>query len=162
MPTIRPSIATPTANCYVTEASANSYFEERYNSQAWDNLASSTNATAASNIKKSLLIQSTRELDRTYRFFGSKYNYGVRGQSNYQNLQFPRQSDYDADSNLYIQDDVKYATYEQALWILMRTNQRRTEEGTIVNTDMVSKEAYDYIRPYVTRQVVNSGQYPWQ
>jgi hypothetical protein len=162
MPTIKPSIGTSTANCYVTEASANSYFDVHFNSQAWDNLDGSTNATAVSNQKQALLIQATRELDRTFRFFDHKYNTGERGQDDYQALEFPRSTDYDSSSNLYIQDDVKYATYEQALWILMRTKPRRSEDDTILTRSIVGQDAYNYLLPYVNRQAKPSGNYIWQ
>jgi len=162
MPTIKPSIGTSTANCYVTEASANSYFEIHYNSQAWTNLLGNTNATASSNLKQAVLIQATREIDRTFRFFGGKYNTGQRGQTNYQTLEFPRGADYDANGDLYIQDDIKFGTYEQALWILMRTKQRRSETDTVDSRSIIGKDAYNYIDGFVNRQVVPRGSYIWQ
>jgi len=162
MATIKSSIGTATANCYVSEASANSYFDERYNSQAWDDLGGSTNATAVSNLKAQILIQATRELDRTYRFHDSKYNNGPRGASDYQHLEFPRANDYDASGNVYIEQEVKFATYEQALWILQRTQPRREEGEAIVNRTIIGKDSYNYIRPFVNRQVKPNGRYIWQ
>lgn len=162
MPTIRNSIGTSTANCYVSEASANSYFDERYNSQAWDDLGGSTNATAVSSLKAQILIQATREIDNTFRFFGNKYNFGVRGQSNYQNLEFPRSTDYDASGVLYIEDEVKFATYEQALWILQRTQPRRDEGENIVNRSIIGKDTYNFLRMFVNRQIKPTGKHTWQ
>ena len=162
MPTLKPSIGTSTANSYVSEASANSYFEVHFNSQSWTNLDGSTNATAASSLKSSLLIQATREMDRTYRFHEAKYNTGIRGATDYQALQFPRTSDTDNDGDVYILDDIKYATYEQALWIQRRTMPRTSNDESISNRSIIGKDCYNYLDKYVNRQVKPYGKYIWQ
>jgi hypothetical protein len=161
MATIRNSIATPTANCYVGLASANSYFESRWTTEKWDSIGNGTNATASDNIKSSILIQATREIDNTYRFFGSKENGGLKGADDYQALEFPRAQHVDTNGNVIIEDDIKYATYEQALWILERQTSRKTEEGTIINRAFFGKEAYTYLKPYINRQVRPVNNPPW-
>lgn len=160
---LKSSIGTSTANSYVSLASANSYYQVRINSDAWTNIESSTSSTGAYNDKKrALLIQATRELDRTFRFHGGKYNVGIRGSSDYQALEFPRANDYESDGTIYIEEDVKYAVYEQALWILQRTNARQAEGETVINRQLIGKDSYNYLRPYINQQVTPSGNHPWQ
>ena len=159
---LKSSVGTPTANSYVSLASANSYYEAHYNAQSWANLSSATNATAANEPKKKILIQATREIDRTFRFYKGKYNTGLQGETTYQALQFPRSDDYLASGTLFIEEAVKYATYEQALWIMQRTMPRQQVGETIVDRSIIGKEAYNYLRAYVTRQVIPKGKYPWQ
>lgn len=155
------SIGTPTANSYVSLASANSYFSARENAEPWNDISNATsNATAADDKKKRLLTQATRELDKTYRYYGSKANNGLRGSSDYQNLEFPRYNDVDVDGNEIIIDDVKTSTYEQALWILNRTSQKKTEDGTIINRQFIGPETFIYISPYIERTVERVGMYP--
>lgn len=162
MATVKYSIGTPTANSYVSTASANTYFNERFLSDSWDNLSDATNATAAATIRGNLLIQATKEIDRTYRFFQSKYNTGLIGATDYQALEFPRTCHTDADGNLYIDEDVKTACYEQALWILQRATPRKTETEEVIERRFVGSEAYTYLKPYVTLQAKTTGAYPWQ
>ena len=159
---LKSSIGTPTANSYVSLASANSYYNEHYNAQSWTNISSATNATASNDQKKRILIQATREIDRTFRFFKGKYNTGTQGETDYQALEFPRSNDFLSSGTLFIESAVKYATYEQALWILQRTMPRQQVGETIVDRSIIGKESYNYLNPYVTRQVQPRGKYPWQ
>jgi hypothetical protein len=111
------SIATPTADSYVSKASADEYLNARENAEAWINISNNaTTASVATATKENLLKQATREIDRTFRFQGSKYNQGIKGQDTYQFLEFPREENIDADSDPFIPVEVKFATYEQALW----------------------------------------------
>ena len=158
---LRSSIGTPTANSYVSLASANSYFQVRENSEGWNDISSSTSSTGAANDKKRrLLIQATKEIDKTYRFYGSKASDAVIGDSEYQNLEFPRTDNVDNNGNEIIIEDVKITTYEQALWILNRTSPVRTEDGEIVERAYIGKEAYLYLRPYIDRTVRKINMYP--
>ena len=160
---IKTSIATPTANSYVSVASANTYFNARHNADAWNDISScTTNTTSIREQKENLLIQATREIDRTYRFFGHKYNTGIEGDAEYQFLEFPRGHHLNADSAPIIKEEVKYATYEQALWILERTTSRKTEGGEVVQRPFIGREAYQYLKPFVNRQVPGTGIYSWQ
>jgi hypothetical protein len=159
---IKTSIGTPTANSYVSVASADEYFNGRYNSDSWLAISFATSDTATVRTdKENLLIQATRDIDKTYRFFGSKYNTGIKGQSTYQNLEFPRNDDVDVDNNLIIRDEIKYATYEQALWVIERSTQRKTEDGAVVSMAIFGKDAYNYINSYIDRTVPMTGKYPW-
>jgi len=160
---IHTSIGTSTANSYISVASANEYFNTRENSDAWIDISSeySTN-TEATTAKENLLIQATREIDRTFRFHENKYYQGIKGQDTYQNLEFPRTSNVDADGNLYIPDEVKEATCEQALWIKERTGKRTAEDGTVVEAEIIGREAYNYLKGWINRQVKIYGKYEWQ
>lgn len=158
---IKTSIATPTANSYVSVASANTYFNSRANADAWNDISSSTsNTTTVRTTKENLLTQATREIDKTYRFFGSKYNTGIRGDSDYQALEFPRSHDLLSDSTPYIEDEIKYSTYEQAVWILERQSSRKTEDGAIVKRPFIGSETYQYLKPFVLRSVQATGRWP--
>jgi hypothetical protein len=160
---IKPSIGTATANSYVSVASANTYFTEYYQSDAWDEITNATSNTTASRVEKeSLLIQATREIDNTYRFFSSKYNQGALGDTDYQNLSFPRSADTLSNGDLFIQPQVKEATYQQAIWVKLRRNKRFTSEGTLSTLPFFSSEAYNYIKGFISRQVLPTGTYPWQ
>jgi hypothetical protein len=160
---IHTSLGTPTANSYVSTASANEYFQTRENSDNWDDIGDeSTTSTIATATKENLLIQATREIDRTYRFHDTKYNQGIRGQDTYQNLEFPRFSNIDADTNLFIPDEIKYATYEQALWIRERTGKRTTEDGAVIEKQIIGDESFDYLKEWINRQTLPTGKYPWQ
>ncbi len=161
--TLKSSIGTPTANSYVTVGSANTYFASRINSDQWNDISGGTSNTATVRQKKEgLLIQATREIDHQYRYFGSKFNAGIEEQSDFQNLEFPRGHHIDADSNEFIKEEIKFATYEQALWLLERRSQRRTEEGATVQLDMVSRDAYVFLAPFVDRSVRRINNYPHQ
>jgi hypothetical protein len=160
---IRTSIATPTANSYISVASANTYFTGRFNSDPWNDISSSTtNTTAVRQEKENLLIQAAREIDNTYRFNGSKYNQGIEGDSDFQNLQFPRANDVDNDSDPFIKENIQFAALEQALWIRERATERKTEEGTLIDRAFIGKQTYLYLKPYITRTVPSSGNWPWQ
>lgn len=159
---IQTSIGTPTATSYVSVASANSYFTARESADAWNDISSGTNATAATTRKENILKMATREIDRTYRFHDSKYNQGIKGQDEYQNLEFPRSSNLDADSNLFIPDEVKYATYEQALWILERSGKRTSEGGEVIEFQTIGDYSYNYMKAWINRQVQGVNKYSWQ
>lgn len=161
--TIKVSIGTPTANSYISVSSANTYFASLESGAQWDNIVlASTGTLSATNRKENLLKQATREIDRTFRFFGSKYNKGDIGQSTYQKLQFPRDTDYDSSGSLYIQEDIQIATCEQALWIMQRGSQRYDSDGNLVKPDKFSSDAYNYIKSYVNRGIKATGKYEWQ
>jgi hypothetical protein len=149
---IKTSIGTPTANSYVSVASADEYFAARENVTAWDTIASSTSSTTAVRTRKeNVLIMSTREIDKNLMFFGSKYNQGVRGDSEYQNLEFPRTTDFDANGDAYILDEVKYATYEQALWIMERQGNRRTADSPQQLKETMGKFSIQYLEGLYSR-----------
>jgi len=156
------SIGTSTANSYVSVASANTYYRAYYQSDAWDEITSATtNTTASRTEKEGLLIQATRELDTTYRFFSSKYNQGIQGDTDYQNLSFPRSGDTLSNGSTFIQQDIKEATYQQAIWVKLRRNKRFSSDGALTTLPLIAEEAYNYIKGYVNRQVTSTGQYPW-
>jgi hypothetical protein len=160
---IMTSIGTPTANSYVSVASADDYFSNYYQSEAWDEISSAASSTTTARTEKEgLLIQATREIDNTFRFYGSKYNTGLIGATDYQNLEFPRFDNTDNDGDIYILPEVKEATYQQALWVKLRRNKRFNAEGNLTNLPLVADEAYNYIKKQVNRQVNPTGNYPWQ
>ena len=155
---IQSSIGTSTATSYVSVASANTYFNNLEESELWTQMGSTGTLTSTLR-KENLLKQATREIDRTYRFQQGKYNTGGIGQSDYQALDFPRTGNIDADSNLYIPDEIKYATYHQAYWILQRGTQRYTSEGTLVNPPIMSKESYNFMAHWINRGITTKGSY---
>jgi hypothetical protein len=160
---IKTSIGTPTANSYVSVASANEYLEARENSDAWIRISNeSATPTSATTWKENTLKQATRELDRSFRFHDSKYNQGIKGESTYQNLEFPRWSNQDANSDLFIPDEVKYATYEQALWIRERAGVKPSTEGTVIERQLIGIDAFNYIDQWVNRQVQGYNQPSWK
>lgn len=157
------SLATPTANSYVSVGSADSYFTTRENSNGWTDLTSTAlnGTTAQRTTKENLLIQSTREIDFNLRFHSAKFNQGIRGQSTFQNLEFPRWENQDASSALFLPDEVKFATYEQALWILSRGGKKTTPQGQPIKREIIGVDAIQFIKPWVNRQVRSFGQYKW-
>jgi hypothetical protein len=162
---IKTSIGTPTANSYVSVASANEYLEARENNQAWVVDLTSTalgGTTAQRTTKENILIQATREIDHTHRYHSQKYNQGIIGQDTYQNLEFPRWENVDDDSNIYIPDEVKYATYEQALWIRERSGVKTTVDGLTIQRQLMSIDSYNYLKPWVNRQASKTGKQPWR
>jgi len=160
---LKSSVGTPTANSYVSIASANTYFDERSDSDAWDDLVQASTGTLTATMKKAqLLIQATREIDNTFRFFGTKDNIGKLGASDYQNLEFPREEETDTDGNPIIPCRIKEATYEQAIWILQRNATQVSEDGETIKQPKFSDQAYDYIKPWITRQVASRGNFPWE
>ena len=139
-----------TAVSYVSVASADAYFDGRENADKWWDMqgVSSLSATAR---KENLLQQATRELDNHVRFYGSKYNQGDVNESDYQALEFPRTDNEDSDGDLYIPKEVKYATYEQALWIMERGGIRANQiTGFEYSRSLIGRDAWDYIKKYVT------------
>jgi len=150
---IHTSIGTSTANSYVSVASANTYFTARENVDSWDNIDGSTNATAAETRKENLLIMATREIDRNKRYFEGKYNQGIIGDAtNYQALEFPRSSNVDANAALYIPEEIKYATYEQALWILERKGNRRSSNDPAQDRQTIGDKTREYLDGWVSRR----------
>ena len=157
------TVGSATANSYVNVASANTYFEVRQDSDVWDDLSdASTGTVSASTTKAALLIQASREIDRTFRFFGGKEGTGRKGASDYQNLEFPRSNTIDTDGNVIIPDEIKEATYEQAIWIRQRNATQVTEEGETIKQPKFSELAYDLIKPWFNRQVAKQGKYTWE
>ena len=156
------SIGTPTANSYISIASADAYFDERYDSLGWLDIGS-TSTLSSTTQKENLLIQSTREIDRTFRFYGGKENTGLLGASDYQNLEFPRSNNTNTDGDVYIIERVLQSTCEQALWIVQRNDAQvqADTEGSPIKNPRFSDLAYDWIKPLVDRTVKRSGNYPW-
>jgi hypothetical protein len=117
------------ATSYVSVGSADDYMLTREDTTPWDDLlANSTGTLSATSRKQYLLIQATREIDRTFRFFGTRDGDDQEGAEDYQNLEFPRAENTDVDGNLLIPDEVKEATYEQALWVLIRNNPQTSND----------------------------------
>jgi hypothetical protein len=151
-----------TANSYVSKASADEYLEARENADGWVNVSSNaTTPTDGTTAKENLLKQATREIDRTFRFHGSKFNQGIKGQDTYQFLEFPREENIDADSNEFIPDEVKFATYEQALWIKERQGLKTAPEGTPITRRIIGQDAFNFLKPWVNRQVQKVNAYGW-
>jgi len=159
--TVRTSIGTPTANSYISVNSADNYFNERYDSQGWLDIGS-TGTLSSTDQKGALLIQATREIDRTFRFYGGKENVGTIGASDFQNLSFPRADDTDTNGNSIILEDIQEATCEQALWLLQRADVQVSQDETTVSQPKFSNMAYDLLKKNVKRTVDRVGNYPWQ
>jgi hypothetical protein len=160
---INTSIGTPTANSYVSVSFANTYFLMREFSDQWANIsANSTGTLSATTRKENLLKQATREIDREFRFQENKYYWGYIGADDYQALEFPRTSNLDADSNLYIPDEVKDATCEQALWIFERGGKRTDANGVVIAKQMIGDEAIGYLGKWITRNVQPYNNYVWK
>lgn len=160
---IHVSVGTPTADSYVSAGFANSYFETVEINTGWTNLSvNSTGTLSATTRKENLLKQATREIDNYFRFNGNKYWTYPYGDPNYQALQFPRNYNFDDDGEVYIPDEVKYATCEQALWILERGGKKTTDEGVTIQRQMIGDEAMIYMRPHITKRVSYVGVPPWQ
>lgn len=149
------------ANSYISLSDANTYFATRESSDEWIFMGS-TGTLSATTRKENLLKQAVREIDRTFRYFGTKYNQGERGASDYQSLEFPRSNDLDANNNLIIPYDIQYGQCEQALYITQRGATRYTEEGNPVKMPTIGDSCYNYLSKYITRQVQPVGKYSWQ
>ena len=158
---IQTSIGTSTATSYVSVGSANTYFNSLEESILWTDMGS-TGTLSKTTRKENILKQATREIDRTYRFQQSKYNTGIIGQTTYQALEFPRYGNVDVNDNLFIPDEIKYATYHQAYWILQRGSQRFNSDGTLVTPPLISKQGYSYMAPWINRGIRAVGRYEWQ
>lgn len=136
---------------YVTNTEANTYFESRLHSEAWDT-ATSTNRTKAT--KEATLI-----IDRL-NFLGEKF-------SEDQERQFPRYDD------STVPDDIKNATCEIALALLdgvdpdmeyenlfmqsqqyanVRSTYDRTRSPENIVAGVPSVRAWRYLRPYLRDQ----------
>jgi hypothetical protein len=160
---IHTSIGTSTADSYVSVSYANTYFNERIFSDTWLNIASNSTSTLGTVARKeNLLKQATREIDRALRFHENKYYLGDIGADDYQALQFPRSSNIDADGALYVPDEIKDATCEQALWIMERGGKRTDANGLVIDRQLISGEALGYIGKWSTRLVQPYNQYPWK
>ena len=160
---IHKSIGTSTADSYVSTASADAYFLAKENSDAWDRIENaSTGTLSATTRKENLLKQATREIDKSLRFYEGKYYDYPIGNTNYQALEFPRSSNIDDNSNLYIPDEVKFAEYEQALWIMTRDGKKTTNDGATIDMPLVGAEAYNFLRLWVNRQIKGSNKWIWQ
>lgn len=155
---IKTSIGTSTANSYVSVTDADSYFSTRNISTSWSNiLSNSTGTLQATTVKENYLIQATREIDYNFKFFESKYNQGIIGSSDYQVLEFPRSSNTDADGDLYIPQEVKDSTCEQALWILERGNVKTTNEGQVIERQIISSECKQWLSKWINRRGYGYG-----
>jgi hypothetical protein len=151
-----------TANSYVSVASADSYFSARVNASSWNDISNNTNATSSTTQKENLLKQATREIDRKLRFQDQKYYDVPLGNDNYQALEFPRTSTLDDDGDRIIPDEVKFATYEQALWLQERGGKRTDANGSVINKQIIGDETLDYINFWIDRQVKPINKYKWQ
>jgi len=160
---IKTSIGTPTANSYVSVASADEFLEFQENADAWNKaISNASTATLGAERKKDVLIQATREIDRNLRFHKQKFNIGIIGEPTFQNLEFPRDSNLDFSNNLFIPDEVKFATYSQALWILQRGGiQTNPETGVEFIRRTVGKKAKEFLNPWINKQVKAVEKYPW-
>lgn len=151
-----------TADSYVSVASAAEYFNGRENADKWWDMEGTNNLTATAR-KEGLLKQATREIDNHVRFTGSKYYIGNLGSDEYQALEFPRESNIDDNDDLYIPDEVKYATYEQALWIMDRGHVKTNPiTGFEYESNLIGRDTYNYIKKWITRQVKPVGNPMWQ
>ncbi len=160
---INTDIGTPTANSYVSVASANEYLEARENNEAWLNITTNASTgTFATARKENLLKQATREIDRTFRFHSEKFNFGIKGQDTYQNLEFPRLNTVDSDGDEIIPDEIKFATYEQALWIMERSGVKTTAEGVPITRKVINEDSRNYLKSWIDRQVTTVGKPPWE
>jgi hypothetical protein len=159
---INTEIGGATANSYVSVASADQYLEARFNGDAWQRISENYGSTTATTVKENLLKQSTREIDRSYRFHNSKYNRGEKGDDDYQNLEFPRSNTVDTDGDPLIPDEIKFATYEQALWIMERQGVKTTDAGLPIQRELVNVDSYNYMKNWINRQVSLTGKYDWQ
>jgi hypothetical protein len=161
--TFNTTVGGASATSYVSVGSADDYMATREESTPWDDISlNSTGTLSATSRKQNLLMQATREIDKTWRFQGSRDGVEQKGSEDYQNLEFPRGENYDADGTLLIPDEVKYATYEQALYIMQRNAVQTAEGENTVKLSKFSDIAYDYIKPWVTRAVMRVGNYSWQ
>jgi hypothetical protein len=161
--TLHDSVGTPTADTYISVASADEYMDARELNEPWLNISlNSTGTLSATNRKGNLLKQAAREIDTILRFQGTKYGIDLPGDSHYQIMQFPRSMNVDANGYPYIPQEVKYAQAEQALWILERGGRKTDENGNVIARQMISDEATIYLKPWVTRAVDSKGKYPWE
>jgi hypothetical protein len=152
-----------TANSYVSVASADAYFNARENSDGWtDLLGASTGTLSATSRKENLLKQATREIDRSFRFHSHKYETAAKGNTNYQNLEFPRRNTLDDSGDTIIPDEVKFATYEQALWLRERAGKRTNSDGVVAEKQFIGDECFDYLKDWINRQIKPCGKYAWQ
>lgn len=161
---IKTSIGTSTANSYLSVSEADAYFETVVNNDSWVDIAlNASTATTGVTSKENLLIQATRELDSYINFEGAKYNQGIKGAPDYQALHFPRTQDTDYNSDLYIIDDVKYATAEQANWIKIRGGLRTSETGEALgvqrNKSKIGNMALGHLQGLATRRVIKYGSW---
>jgi hypothetical protein len=159
---INTEIGGATANSYVSVASADAYFDARINSSNWTDISLNTTSTAATTAKESYLKQATREIDYNLRFQDAKYEDVPIGNENYQALEFPRRSNTDDNGDKIIPEDVKFATYEQALWLTERGGKRTDSNGVVTQPQTIGDNAIQYINPWVNRQVSTVNNYPWQ
>jgi hypothetical protein len=152
-----------TATSYISVASADEYFDAREDSEYWADLTSaSTGTLSATDRKQRLLVQATREVDRTFRFHGQKYYTGMIGSSDYQSLQFPREDCVNDDGDPIIPIEIQEATCEQAMWLTQRNANRRTEGESVTKLPQFSDLSLQYLRPWITRVVSPVGRHPWE
>lgn len=97
------------SNSYVTQAEADTYFVDRYDSTVWDALTDAQ--------KENALITAVKQIDQLD-FLGSRYGTDVEGDDDYQRLEFPRSYTTDIDGNAIVPIEVKEAQYEQAFHIV--------------------------------------------
>ena len=104
--TIIATAGSATANSYLTVADAQTYFDTRIGSDAWDDADSET--------QKALLVNATRMLDQSFAWNGEVA-------SSTQALRFPRDYVYNCDNELLDSDtiptEIENATCEMLLFI---------------------------------------------
>ena len=162
---IKTSVGTSTANSYIGVSDANTYFNSVHDADSWVNINTTnySSTTAVREKKENLLIQATRELDDNLKFNGGKYNTGIYGDvTYYQALEFPRSSNVNNSGDIYIVDEVKDATCEQAIWILERGGKRVTEDGAVIQLQKVGDVPRHLLRYWINRQIQPCGRYKWQ
>jgi hypothetical protein len=156
------SIATATADSYISVSAANTYFLTRSGSEAWTKVVqNSTGTLSATSKKERLLVQACREIDRSFRFYGAKYNGGQVGDIDYQAMEFPRSGDINASGDPYIKQELKDAACEQVLWILERGGKRTEENGSVSFPAVIGASVTPLMRKLSTRVVTATGRPPW-
>ena len=58
-------------------------------------------------------------------------------------------------------ENIKEATYQQAIWVKLRRNKRVDANNNVVKLPMMADESFNYIKKLIQRQVVGQGQPPW-
>lgn len=124
------------ANSYITLADAETYFESRYGSDAWDN--------ATDDNKKALLVNATRLLDQSFSWTGEKA-------TTTQSLRFPRNYVYNCDGELLDSDTIptaiENATCEMVLFIAGNSGQSTNNEYKKAKVGSLEVEYRDNITP---------------
>jgi len=82
-----------------------------------------------------------------------KYYQGIIGDDiNYQALKFPRSTDTDAYGSIYLVDEVRFATFEQSLWIMARQGNRRSPDALASPQPLIGVNVISYLDGYYDRR----------